>query len=105
MKKDRLVDLVTESDIVRMMTRVLGAKEKGKRINREASKDFGTIQGILGIPDKNKTIFLGMLTLPPEQEEEAWLVVLRLESEKPEPTAKELKSSGFTVSSVDEELL
>jgi len=96
----RLVGMVTESDIVRMMTRVLGVKEKGKRIDIRTSNEFGNMKKIMDILDKNKTVLLSMMTLPPEEWEKDWLVILRLKSEDADPIAKELKSSGFNVTYV-----
>jgi len=96
----RLVGMVTESDIVRMMTRVLGVKEKGKRIDIRTHNKFGNMKKIMEILDKNKTVLLSMMTLPPEEWEEDWLVMLRLKSEDVDPIAKELKSSGFNVTYV-----
>ena len=96
----RLVGMVTESDIVRIMTRVLGVREKGKRIDIRASNKFGNMQEILKILDRHKTVLLSMMTLPLEEYEKDWLVVLRLKSEDTEPIAKELKSSGFNVTYV-----
>ena len=100
MEDGRLVGIVTESDIVRLMTRVLGVREKGRRIDIKATKDFGNMQRIMKILDDHKTVLLSMMTLPPEHEDEDWLVVLRLKSEDAEPIAKELKSSGFNVTYV-----
>ena len=100
MEDGRLVGMVTESDIVRLMTRVLGVREKGKRIDIKGSKDFGDMQRIMKILDEHKTILLSMMTLPPEREDDDWLVVLRLKSEDAEPIAKALKSSGFNVTYV-----
>jgi len=94
----RLVGMVTESDIVRLMTRVLGVREKGKRIDIKGSKNFGDMKRIMEILDEHKIILLSMMTLPPEHEDDDWLVVLRLKSEDAEPIAKDLKSSGFNVS-------
>ena len=99
-EEGRLVGVVTESDIVRIMTRVLGVRENGKRIDIKASKEFGTMRKIMDILDKAKTVLLSMMTIPPEEEEEGWLVMLRLKTEKAEPIAKELKSAGFTVTYV-----
>jgi acetoin utilization protein AcuB len=93
----RLVGMVTESDIVRLMTRVLGVREKGKRIDIKGSKNFGDMKRIMEILDEHKIILLSMMTLPPEHEDDDWLVVLRLKSEDAEPIAKDLKSSGFNV--------
>jgi len=99
-ENNRLVGVVTESDIVRIITRVLGVREKGKRIDIRTSKEFGNMQRIVEILEKNKTVLLSMMTLPPEEWEKDWLVVLRLKSEDVEPITKELKSSGFNVTYV-----
>ena len=94
-----LVGVVTESDIVRIMTRVLGVREKANRIDIKASKEFGNLKRILEILDRNKTILLSMMTVPPEDEDD-WVIVLRLGGKDVEPVAKELKSSGFNVTYV-----
>ena len=95
-----LVGVVTESDIVRLMTRVLGVRGKGKRIDIKANKEFGNMQRIMKILDEHKSILLSLMTLPPEHKDEDWLTVLRLKSEDAEPIVKELKSSGFNVTYV-----
>jgi len=95
----RVVGIVTESDIVRLMTRVLGVSKRGKRITIKASNEFGNMQKIMDILDKNKTVLLSLMSLK-EPEEEERLIVLRLESENAEPIAKELRASGFNVTYV-----
>ena len=100
MEDGRLAGMVTESDIVRMMTRVLGVREKGKRIDIRASTKFGNMRNILDVLDKHKTVLLSMMTLPPEEWEKDWLLVLRLKSEDVGPIAKELKDAGFNVTYV-----
>jgi len=100
MEDGRLAGMVTESDIVRMMTRVLGVREKAKRIDIRASTKFGNMRNILEILDKHKTVLLSMMTLPPEEWEKDWLVVLRLKSEDVQPIAKELRNAGLNVTYV-----
>ncbi|NVL92090.1 MAG: hypothetical protein HWN71_03530 [Desulfobacterales bacterium] len=78
------------------MTRVFGVREKGKRIDVKASKEFGNLKRILEILDKYKTVLLSMMTVPPEGEDD-WLIVLGLGGKDVEPVAKELKPSGFNV--------
>ena len=97
MEDGRLVGMVTESDIVRLMTRVLGVREKAERIDIKASRDFGNMKRIMEILDRHRAVLLSMMTLSPEHEDDDWLVVLRLKSEDAEPIVKELKSSGFNV--------
>ena len=92
----RLVGVVTESDIVRLMTRVLGVTKKGKRITIKTSNAFGNMQKIMSILDANKTVLLSLMSLK-EPDEEGWLIVLRLDSDNAEPIAKKLTSAGFNV--------
>jgi acetoin utilization protein AcuB len=95
----KLVGIVTESDVVRLMTRVLGVTKKGKRITIKTSDEFGNMQRIMEILDKNKTALLSLMSLE-EPEEKGWLIILRLKTEDAEPIAKELTSSGFNVTYV-----
>lgn len=90
----RLVGMVTESDIVRIMTSVLGVREKGKRIDIMASKDFGNMKRIMEILDRHKTVLLSLMTLPPK-EDDNWLIVLRIKSDDVEPIVSEIRSAGF----------
>jgi len=96
MEDGKLVGMVTESDIVRIMTRVLGVRVKGKRIDIRASSKFGNMKSIMEILDKHKTVLLSLMTLP-RPEDEDWLVVLRIKGDDAEPIVKELKSAGFDV--------
>ena len=93
----KLVGIATESDIVRFMTKVLGVREKGKRIDIEVTRKFGNMKKIMEILDENKTLLLSLLTLPPDEERDDWLAVLRLDSEDADPIVKALQSAGFKV--------
>jgi acetoin utilization protein AcuB len=97
----KLVGIATESDIVRIMTKILGVREEGTRIDIRASKDFGNMQSIMEVLDRHKTVLLSMMTLPPEEGSEEWLIVLRLKSENADQVVKELTSAGFDVVDVD----
>jgi acetoin utilization protein AcuB len=97
----KLVGIATESDIVRIMTKILGVREEGTRIDIRASKDFGNMQSIMEVLDRHKTVLLSMMTLPPEEGGEEWLIVLRLKSENADQVVKELTSAGFDVVDVN----
>jgi acetoin utilization protein AcuB len=102
MDDGKLVGIVTESDIVRLMTRVLGVREKGKRIDIKAPKHFGSMQRIMEILDRNRTILLSVMTVPPggEDNDDDWLIVLRLKTTDIEQIAEAFRSSGFNVTHV-----
>ena len=96
----KLVGVVTESDIVRMMIRVLGVQRGGKRIDIKAPAEFGITKRILDVLDRTKTVLLSILTLPPEEDEDEWMVMLRVRSEDAAPTVKELEAAAFNVTYV-----
>ena len=95
----RLVGMVTESDIVRLMTRILGVAKKGRRITIKASAVFGNMQRIMNILDKNKIALLSLMSFK-EPDEREWLIILRLDCDDAGPIAKELTASGFNVTYV-----
>jgi acetoin utilization protein AcuB len=95
----RLVGMVTESDVVRIMTRVLGVRGKGKRIDIKANKDFGNMRRIMDILDSKKTVLLSLMTLQPEESND-WMIFLRLSTDDAGPIADELKSAGFNITYV-----
>lgn len=99
MEDGRLVGIVTESDIVRLMIRVLGVKDKGNRVEIKAPKDFGSMKRIMEILDSNKVVLRSVMTVPPEEEESGndWRIVLRLETRDAEMVAEAFRSSGFDV--------
>jgi len=94
-----LVGMVTESDIVRIMTRVLGVRGKGKRIDIKVDTNFGNMKHIMDILDSKKAVLLSLMTLQPEEGED-WMIFLRVDTDNAEPIAGELKSAGFTVTYV-----
>jgi len=95
----RLVGMVTESDIVRVMTRVLGVRIKGTRIDLKVTKQFGNMQRIMGILDDRKAVLLSLMTfLRPEEGD--YMIILRIQAEDADPIVKELTGAGFTVTYV-----
>jgi len=85
---------------VRIMTRVLGVREKGTRVDIKTPKEFGNMQKIIEILDKNKMVLLSMMTIPPQEGENEWLIVLRLKGENADQIAEELKADDFNVTYV-----
>jgi len=99
MDNGRLVGIITESDIVRVMTKVLGVRVKGKRIDIKVTKEFGNMQRIMEILDENKAVLLSLMTfLRPEEGD--YMIILRIQTEDTDPIIKELSSAGFSVTYV-----
>ncbi len=99
-EKGKLVGISTESDIVRILTRVLGLREEGSRITIEGlGKELGELQKIISIVDEHKTVILSMMTLP-RSEKGDWMVFFRILSKDPSPIVKDLKKAGYKVTYV-----
>jgi len=92
----RLVGIITESDIVRVMTRVLGVRVKGKRIDLKVTKQFGNMQRIMAILDDRKAVLLSLMTFMRPKEDD-YMIILRIQTKNTDPIVKELTSAGFTV--------
>ena len=93
----RLVGVVTESDIVRLMTEALGVTEKGTHLEIKIPHMNGNMQKILKVLDQNKIGLLSLVTFDGIEDGGA-TIALRLEKEDTKPIAKQLESSGFTIS-------
>ncbi len=97
----KLVGIMTESDIVRFLTEVLGLEEEGTRITIEGlcGKLGGGLQRIISIADNNRTVLLSMLSLP-RPEKNNWMIVLRFKTKETDPLVNDLKQAGFSVTYV-----
>src|SRR3972149_4381222 len=97
MDKGKLVGIVTESDIVRFLTRALGLREEGSRVTIEGlGGKFGDLEKIIAIANQHQTIILSMISLP-RPEKKDWMIVLRLKTTDPDPIVRDFKKAGFNV--------
>jgi acetoin utilization protein AcuB len=96
-EKEKLVGIVTESDIVRVLMRSLGIREEGSRITIEGLGDkLGDLEKIIQIVEQHQTVILSMMSLP-RPEKKDWMIVLRLKTTDPDPVVKDFKKAGFNV--------
>ncbi len=97
MDKGKLVGIVTESDIVRFLTRALGLREEGSRVTIEGlGGKFGDLEKIIAIANQRQTIILSMISLA-RPEKKDWMIVLRLKTTDPDPIVRDFKKAGFNV--------
>jgi len=91
-----IVGMVTESDIMRLMTKAFGVCGGSKRIEIKISREFGTMKKVMEVLDENKAVLLSLITFLRSQGGED-MIILRVNSEDAGPVAARLKSSGFKV--------
>lgn len=90
-----LMGIITESDIVNLMTKVLGIEEKGKRIDIKINREFGNMKRVMELLDRERSILLSYFTYHgPEGD---YLMVLRLANGDAGKIAEKLGAEGFEV--------
>ena len=96
-ENEKLVGMVTESDLVRFLMRALGIREEGSRITIEGLGDkLGDLEKIIQIVEQHQTVILSMMSLP-RPEKKDWMIILRLKTTDPDPIVKDFKKAGFLV--------
>ena len=90
-----LMGIITESDIVNLMTKVLGIEEKGRRIDIKINREFGNMKRVMELLDRERSILLSYFTYHgPEGD---YLMVLRLANGDAGKIAEKLGAEGFEV--------
>jgi acetoin utilization protein AcuB len=93
----KLVGITTESDLVRLVTRVLGLGEEGSRITIEGLEmKLGTLSKIIGVVDQHQVVILSMMSLPRPEKKDV-MMVLRLKTKNPQSIVADLKNMGLAV--------
>jgi acetoin utilization protein AcuB len=101
MDNGKLVGITTESDIVRVLARVLGLREEGSKITIEGiGGKLGDLKKMISIVDQHKTIILSMMSLP-RPEKNDWMIMLRVKTKKSGPIVTDLKKAGLKVTYFD----
>jgi len=92
----KLIGIITEADIVKLVSKIVKVQDKVKGIDIKADKEFGNIENKIKILDENKTTPMSSMTLE-ESEGNDRFIELGLEIDNAGPIAKKLTSSGFDV--------
>ena len=93
----RLVGITTESDIIRLVARVLGLREEGSRITIQGLEmKLGSLSKIISVVDRHQVPILSMMSLPIPEKKDV-MIVLRLRTKDPEAIAADLKEMGLSV--------
>lgn len=93
----RLVGIATESDIVRLVSRVLGFKEEVSRLTIPGLEmKFGILSQIISVVDRHRVPIVSMMSLS-RPEKKDLIMVLRLKTKKPGGIVADLKAMGFSV--------
>ncbi|MDD5558187.1 CBS and ACT domain-containing protein [Candidatus Methylomirabilis sp.] len=93
-QEGRLVGMITETDVLGVITEMMGATQTGSRIEIEIPASPGTLTEVIGIVEGQQVEIASLVTLP-AREGARRLVILRLRTINPDPVVRALEERGY----------
>lgn len=93
-QEGRLVGMLTETDVLGVITEMMGATQTGSRIEIEIPASPGTLTEVMGIVEAQQVEIASLVTLP-AREGARRLVILRLRTINPDPVVRALEERGY----------
>ncbi|MCL6559074.1 MAG: CBS and ACT domain-containing protein [Firmicutes bacterium] len=97
-EEDRLVGIITQTDILDALIRIFGLRKAGTRLVLEVSDRIGALADILAIVRDHQINVIGVACR--YKENERVQIMLRLSTVEPDPLVQDLQKQGFEVKSV-----
>jgi len=93
-QEGRLVGILTETDVLGVMTEMMGATQTASRVEVEILASPGVLTEVIGIVEGQKVEIASLVTLP-AREGARRLLILRLRTINPDPIVKALTERGY----------
>jgi acetoin utilization protein AcuB len=104
MENDKLVGIITNGDIIRLLSSFLGLGEEGVRITIEGlGARLGELNHIITIVDRHRAPILSIMTKSGKETNDL-IAVIRLKAKDATAIVEELGSAGFKVTFVSKSL-
>jgi acetoin utilization protein AcuB len=104
MENDKLVGIITNGDIIRLLSSFLGLGEEGVRITIEGlGARLGELNNIITIVDRHRAPILSIMTKSGKETNDL-IAVIRLKAKDATAIVEELGSAGFKVTFVSKSL-
>ncbi|MBE3586408.1 CBS and ACT domain-containing protein [Desulfofundulus thermocisternus] len=97
-EEDRLVGIITQTDILDALIRIFGLRKAGTRLVLEVSDRIGALADILAIVREHQINVIGVACR--EKEEQRVQIMLRLSTVEPQSLINDLQKQGYEVKSV-----
>jgi len=95
---DRLVGIITQTDVFEAMIKIFGLRRAGTRLVVETGDRVGALADILSVVREHKMNVIGVACL--EKDDRKFEIMLRLSTVEPEPLVEDLKKQGYNIVSV-----
>jgi acetoin utilization protein AcuB len=96
-KDNKLVGIITETDLLRTMVELTGAHQPGSQIEIRVPNITGQISGITALFHKRKANILSILVYPDKKDDHFKILVFRVQMINPVGLIEELKNDGLQV--------
>lgn len=93
-QEGRLVGMLTETDVLGVMTEMMGATQTASRVEIEISASPGELTEVIRIVEGQQVEIASLVTLP-YREGARRLVILRLRTINPDPVVRALEARGY----------
>ena len=94
---DELVGIVTSSDVMNALVRLLGVHEPGSRVEVALSGRPGELAGVAGILQTEGVNIVSVLAAPDEDGAKGSVAVFRVDTIDPRRIVESLKEAGYSV--------
>lgn len=96
-KDQKLVGIVTETDLLHTLVQLTGAHQPGSQIEVKVPNRAGILCEVTAVISKRKANLLSVLVYPDKKDENYKILVLRVQTMNPVTLINELKKAGYTV--------
>jgi acetoin utilization protein AcuB len=93
----KLVGIVTETDLLHTLVQLTGAHQPGSQIEVKVPNRAGMLCEVTVVISKRKANLLSVLVYPDKKDENYKILVLRVQTMNPVTLIDELKKAGYTV--------
>ena len=95
--REKLVGIITETDLLYTLIQLTGAHQPGSQIEIVAPNRAGVLGDITAIFKKKKANILSILVYPDKHEDLKKIIVIRVQTMNPIPLIEEIEQSGYKV--------
>ncbi|HJV17207.1 MAG TPA: acetoin utilization AcuB family protein [Bacillales bacterium] len=96
-KDQKLVGIITETDLLRTMVELTGAHQPGSQIEVKVPNRSGILYEIAGMIRNRKANILSVLVYPDKIDDRYKIIVIRIQMMNPSGLVEDIKQAGFQV--------
>lgn len=93
----KLVGIITETDLLRTMVELTGVNQPGSQIEIKVPNITGVLCDIAGIISKRKANILSVMVYPDKEDEHNKIIVVRVQLMNPTGLIEDIKKAGYHV--------